>query len=651
MASPFPPRCAERFAAGGLLASGGFGAVYAARQLAFDRPVVVKLLHAATRDDPEAVARFKAEARITAALHHPSIVVVLDHDVEDEVPWIAYERLPGPDVRALLESGRMTIRDALEIILHSAAALGAAHGAGVVHRDVKPENILCAGPGLYKVTDFGIAKWAAGGVRTAAGLILGTPAYLAPEVCAGELAGPASDVYALGVMLFELVTGQPPFQGASAMDLVASHLRREPPRAASLAPGLPPDTDALIAAMLVKDPAARPDPTEIRRRAAHALGDDALAGSVAVVVRPQPRPASRASGPTAAVSSSGRRAPGRTLAAPVSVPASRPAAPARRAIAAPLAVAGALLVAGAGFLWRREPPRPAAPPPSCAPSPAAEDLDLTLLPTDPQQYLPPAPEKIAELRAWANEPFSDLKHRPDELARNKFKALQYQASFEHNIGAMFSLCRQLETNGNGLLSQVDRQSVEDILLFPQVMKYRDPDLTVARDTIAKRMKDGTDTPFLRAVLAWGLVNEFEDAEFRHVKRSDEEKKHFLEQPQALLEQAVGLRPIAGHSTATLYRAPWAYMRLGWAYWFRDEVRHYELAQRLLKMALDAQGLCSREDEMWMSRAWYVEVLLRRQQFAEALSEVERWESGVKPPEYFQNVATRTRGLWPGRPQR
>jgi serine/threonine protein kinase len=165
--------------------------------------VAVKVLHDAACVDRETRERFAAEARLTASISDPHVVTVIDYGAATGVPWIAYELLPGRTLRDRLSDGPVPWREALAIGAQVAGALEAAHGHSIVHRDIKAENVLEAVEGHYKVADFGIAKWSgAGSVRTAAGIVMGTPSHLAPELIRGEPPTPSSDVYALGVLLY-----------------------------------------------------------------------------------------------------------------------------------------------------------------------------------------------------------------------------------------------------------------------------------------------------------------------------------------------------------------------------------------------------------------------------------------------------------------
>ena len=254
-----PAGCAERYVVEREIASGGYGVLLQARHLELKRLVALKLLHREHVTDVEQVRRFVQEAQLTAALDHPAIVKVLDHGVDDGVPWIAYELLPGPSLRAVVQAGPLPWADAVAIVEQVAHALEAAHAAGVLHRDVKPDNVIAAGDGAYKLADFGIARLSSGSaIQTAAGLILGTPAYLSPEQCAGDAPTASSDIYALGAMLFELVSGEPPHGADDALRVIQRRLTGPAPALRDRVPRTPAALSALVANLLEREPAARP---------------------------------------------------------------------------------------------------------------------------------------------------------------------------------------------------------------------------------------------------------------------------------------------------------------------------------------------------------------------------------------------------------
>ena len=266
-----PKACAAKYRVVRPLARGGFGQVWLAEHRDLQRPVALKLLDPAMLGDPTQVARFVEEARITAALSHPHIVVILDHGAGEGAPWIAYEYLEGGSLRDRLTRDGMDLRETLAVGTQAAAALQQAHRQGILHRDVKPENLLLAQPGHWKVTDFGIAKWSRpGGVKTQSGLLIGTPAYLSPEQIRTQAPEPASDLYALGIVLYECLTGHPPFEMEDVGELLRAHLEETPPRPGASRPDVPPALEAVVLRCLEKEPS--------RRFASAAALEEALAG-------------------------------------------------------------------------------------------------------------------------------------------------------------------------------------------------------------------------------------------------------------------------------------------------------------------------------------------------------------------------------------
>jgi tetratricopeptide (TPR) repeat protein len=259
---PFPPACVERFEPIRPLASGGFGEVWLAHQRGLDRPVALKLLHRAVRTDPALVQRFRNEARATASISHPNVVIVIDLQLDCDVPWIAYEYLSGPTLGEMLRRMPLAWPDAIGMAAQVTGALAAAHKCGILHRDIKPDNIVAAGENLYKLADFGIAKWIAEeerAARTAADIILGTPAYLAPELVKGAPASPRTDLYALGITLYEAIAGTPPFRESSVREVLDRQVHERPPDLRARVPQLPPPVVRLVDRLLAKDPQGRPE--------------------------------------------------------------------------------------------------------------------------------------------------------------------------------------------------------------------------------------------------------------------------------------------------------------------------------------------------------------------------------------------------------
>jgi non-specific serine/threonine protein kinase/serine/threonine-protein kinase len=209
---------AERYELGPILGRGGMATVYAGTDRRLEREVAVKLLHAEMAARPDVRRRFEAEARAAAGLAHPNVVAVFDTGEHAGVPYIVMERLPGETLADLLAAGRLAPERVKAVADDVLAALEVAHSAGIVHRDVKPSNILITADGDAKVADFGIAK-RVDADPTSAGHLFGTPAYLGPERLAGAAATPRSDLYSLGVVLYEALAGTKPFTGDGALSL------------------------------------------------------------------------------------------------------------------------------------------------------------------------------------------------------------------------------------------------------------------------------------------------------------------------------------------------------------------------------------------------------------------------------------------------
>jgi hypothetical protein len=260
------------------IAAGGVGDVWRGTDVSLARPVAVKLLRAEYAQDPETLARFRAEARHAGSLSHPGIARVYDYG-EDEPgspPYLVMELADGLSLAQVLANGPLTPARSLNVMAQTAAGLSAAHAAGLVHRDVKPANLLLTRSGEVKITDFGIAHAAGSAPLTRTGTLVGTPAYLAPERVAGAPGTPAADLYALGVVAYECLAGSPPF-GGEPMVVAAAHRDRPLP---GLPPGVPGEVAALVSELTEKVPSDRPqDAGEVARRAA-ALAES-LAGDPA----------------------------------------------------------------------------------------------------------------------------------------------------------------------------------------------------------------------------------------------------------------------------------------------------------------------------------------------------------------------------------
>lgn len=253
-----PEDCRRLYEPLRLLATGGFGAAVLCRQLSLDRQTVIKILHADGLASKEQVERFKAEATITSRLQHPNIVRVLDFGFGMGVPWISYEFLEGRTVYALIENGPLSPREVLDLGRQVASALDHAHQLEILHRDIKSANVIKADDGSFKVIDFGIAQWSSNSaVKTATGIIYGSPEAMPPEYIREGKFVRASDIYSLGVLLFQASTGRLPFEAENPTQLLSDHLGTIAPSLRSVDPAIPVPLDRLVARMLAKNPIRR----------------------------------------------------------------------------------------------------------------------------------------------------------------------------------------------------------------------------------------------------------------------------------------------------------------------------------------------------------------------------------------------------------
>jgi beta-lactam-binding protein with PASTA domain len=248
-----------RYRVESLIARGGMATVYLGTDTRLERTVALKIMHAELANDEDFVRRFVGEARSVAQLSHPNVVTVYDQGADGHILYLAMEYVPGRTLRDLLSSrGRLSPHEALDVMAGVLGGLAAAHDAGIAHRDVKPENVLLNDSGAIKVADFGLARLLAGVSQTKSGLIIGTAAYLAPEQVAGGAADARTDVYAAGVMLFELLTGRQPHTGDTPLAVAYKHVNEVVPPPSSAVAGLPPALDALVALATSRDPELRP---------------------------------------------------------------------------------------------------------------------------------------------------------------------------------------------------------------------------------------------------------------------------------------------------------------------------------------------------------------------------------------------------------
>ncbi|HSP20183.1 MAG TPA: protein kinase, partial [Myxococcaceae bacterium] len=397
----------ETYRIEGLIGRGGMGAVWAAEHLRLPgKHVAVKVLLDAAAGGDEMLQRFRREAEIASRLGHPNIVEVLDFNtLPSGQPYIVLEYLQGETLAGRLAGGRLQLEEALTITRQIGSALQAAHRAGVVHRDLKPDNVfLCTPeedlPTKVKVLDFGISKIRGSqSLRTQDAVLMGTPQYMSPEQATGKntTVDARTDVFALGAIVYEMLGGQPAFAGGSLAEVVYRVVHGEPTPLRELAPALPDNVLAAVERALQKDPAARPQDIgafvlELTGRPLHSFHtgqprgvDSALGAQLEPTHTPRPTgpttswPKTRASG-SAPVGSSAQTVP--------PIPASRP----RRLWPVVLVVLAAVGVAGGGVgvLWRGRPAPPTAP------------LSAQLAPLEPVKPIEPPPAPPAALANTAS---------------------------------------------------------------------------------------------------------------------------------------------------------------------------------------------------------------------------------------------------------
>ena len=241
------------------LGAGGMSDVFRARDLMLERSVAIKVLHENYSNDIDFQQRFRQEARAAANLSHPNIVTVHDFGFDHGQLFIVMEHIPGKDLKTLLrQRGRYSVEDAIPLIVQACAGIGYAHRAGLVHCDIKPHNMIVTPDGRLKVTDFGIARAMSTILPDErADVVWGSPQYFAPEQAVGEPPSPASDVYSLGVVLYEVLTGALPFTAPTSEELARMHLEMPPIPPSEYVPDIPTALEQIVLKVLSKEPAAR----------------------------------------------------------------------------------------------------------------------------------------------------------------------------------------------------------------------------------------------------------------------------------------------------------------------------------------------------------------------------------------------------------
>ena len=277
---------AGRYLIDRVIGEGGMATVYGATHKLVDRPCAVKVMNPAMASDTTVRERFRREAKAAQSLAHPNVIEIFDQgETGDGVPYIVMELLAGKTLAELVDKGGMPLERSMPIMIQVARGIARAHDLGVVHRDLKPENIFIVrrpdGSDLVKILDFGIARSRSDSRLTNAGELFGTPQYLAPERISGGEAGPSVDLYALGVIFFEMSTGKLPLEANDPTSFLIKHMKDIPPHARTVNPKVPEALDTLIAQLLEKDPKARPVD-------AHRIENDLIAMARSMSIRPPP---------------------------------------------------------------------------------------------------------------------------------------------------------------------------------------------------------------------------------------------------------------------------------------------------------------------------------------------------------------------------
>lgn len=254
----------QRYELEELIGGGGMADVYKAKDCLLNRPVAVKILHEEFKQDKEFIDKFQREAQAAARLSHPNIVNIYDVGVADGDHYIVMEYVPGRTLKdCIRQEGHLSVSESLRVAREIAEALAHAHANNLVHCDIKPHNILMMADGHAKVADFGIARAVTESTMTYSGNVIGSVHYFSPEQAKGTMITPKSDVYSLGVVLYEMLTGKLPFTGDNPVSIAVKHLQEEPVPVRQIDPAIPPVVEAIVSKAMSKDPAMRPTSAEL----------------------------------------------------------------------------------------------------------------------------------------------------------------------------------------------------------------------------------------------------------------------------------------------------------------------------------------------------------------------------------------------------
>ncbi|MEV4537002.1 serine/threonine-protein kinase [Asanoa sp. NPDC049518] len=394
-------RLADRYELEEVLARGGMGVVWRGRDLRLDRAVAVKLVAGSVLTDPTVVERFDREARTVARLNHPNIVAVYDFGTDLGDSYLVMELVEGRSVAAMIRDGQLPISEAVAVAAQTCAGLAAAHRAGVVHRDVKPANLIRTPAGIVKICDFGIAHLQNASARlTATAMAMGSTSYMSPEQVNGDPVDARTDLYGLGCTVFAMLTGAPPFVGTTPLSVVHQHVTESPPDVRTVRPDVPAPLAALVDELLAKSPEDRPgDALAVARRLAAPPAEP-----LAPAVDGAPAPRKRVWGMAAI----GVGALVAVVLTALLAATRGGGSPSVAAPAAPTASASASVPAPA-------PPSPTSPRP--APSTSSARVVLPAPPVNPVADLRRIIEKQVAAGQLKPKEAGDLRKRVDEIAR------------------------------------------------------------------------------------------------------------------------------------------------------------------------------------------------------------------------------------------